>query len=44
MVDLARGLPDIISLSIGEPGVPVDSRALEAGCGALQRARCELRP
>ncbi len=44
MVDLARGLPDIISLSIGEPDVPVDSRALEAGCGALHKGKTHYEP
>ena len=42
--DLARELPDIINLSIGEPDFPVNSQALEAGCEAARKGRTHYEP
>jgi len=42
--DLARELPDIIDLSIGEPDFPVNSQALEVGCDAARKGRTHYEP
>jgi aminotransferase len=42
--DLARELPDIINLSIGEPDFPVNSQALEVRWGAASKGRTHYEP